>query len=165
MSEGKDRKVHEEMLYDYEKYHDNLIINHCIHFMQLSINHLNGREGVSWQAYDRQLMTTDRIDGAYPLTLWHTLDRRIDPTIFYQQKGRSVGLGRHKANVYIHRAITAIDLLQFHLLLTPHHQHSTLFQIDWVLRYCVHLLSFRTRHVCSPGEVYRYRSAAADSET
>jgi hypothetical protein len=46
MSKGEERKVDEEMLYDNETHHDNLIINHCIHFMQLSINQLNGREGV-----------------------------------------------------------------------------------------------------------------------
>jgi hypothetical protein len=137
MSEGKDRKVHEEMLYDYEKYHDNLIINHCNHFMQLSINHLNGREGVSWQAYDRQLMTTDRIDGAYPLTLWHTLDRRVDPTIFYEQKGRPVGLGQHKGNVLIPKATIAPDLLLLLLHILP----FSLYTKDGVPTYNIDLVS------------------------
>ena len=44
MSKGEGREIYEEMLYDYETHYDNLIINHCIHFMQLSIRHLNGRE-------------------------------------------------------------------------------------------------------------------------
>jgi hypothetical protein len=39
MRQGEERKVYEEMLYDYENHYDNLIINHCIHFMQLSISH------------------------------------------------------------------------------------------------------------------------------
>jgi hypothetical protein len=68
MSKGEERKVYEEMLYDYEIHYDNLIINHCIHFMQLSINQTNGREGVSWHAYDRQLISSDRIDSVHPLT-------------------------------------------------------------------------------------------------
>ena len=40
---GEKPSVHEEMLYDYEPHHDSLIINHCIHFMQLSINHTGKR--------------------------------------------------------------------------------------------------------------------------
>jgi len=43
MSKREERKVYEEMLYDYETHYDNLIINHCIHFMQLSINHTGER--------------------------------------------------------------------------------------------------------------------------
>ena len=139
MSRGEQRKVYEEMLYDYEPHYDNFIINHCIHSMQVS-NGIIVRGGIESKGKPMN-GNSSHLTGSMPSILWRAnIPWAVVVTLRYSMK-RKEGLlvldSTKVINSYIGR--TSPPTFFFSIPIPFHTNDSVL--IDWVLSYQIYFFS------------------------